>query len=303
MAGLRQDFRNWLVGQGISDKLINGKSSSVYEYVRQLDILSKRLFNSEDWDLLVRNAKTLVFFYLLCGKSKYRNNNVAFNELEQYLTQNACTEIPSRILTVFQRYKADEVVLSQTLNNKAFNEKAGVSFLKFYQFLDEEKKLCDFSLQDIKRAVKQILKICTKLKLEPIKGDFPAQIKTSATNSSRSVTVEELITFLGCSRSTIERLLKKGLFKLTIDSVNAFLEKHYHPSKITKLYSQDLLHDSQDLLHEKWYTVAEASDFVGCSETKIKQLLKQRLLSYTDYSARKIRISGNDLIFFKKINK
>lgn len=33
MDNLREDFKNWLVRQGISDKLINGKSSTVYEYI------------------------------------------------------------------------------------------------------------------------------------------------------------------------------------------------------------------------------------------------------------------------------
>ena len=50
MDNLREDFKNWLVRQGISDKLINGKSSTVYEYIRQLDILSKKLYNSDDWN-------------------------------------------------------------------------------------------------------------------------------------------------------------------------------------------------------------------------------------------------------------
>ena len=60
MDNLREDFKNWLVRQGISDKLINGKSSTVYEYIRQLDILSKKLYNSDDWNLLIKNATTLV---------------------------------------------------------------------------------------------------------------------------------------------------------------------------------------------------------------------------------------------------
>ena len=63
MDNLREDFRNWLVGQGISDKLINGKSSTVYEYIRQLDVLSKKLYASDDWNLLIENAVTLLFFY------------------------------------------------------------------------------------------------------------------------------------------------------------------------------------------------------------------------------------------------
>ena len=41
MDNLREDFKNWLVRQGISDKLINGKSSTVYEYIRQLDIYQR----------------------------------------------------------------------------------------------------------------------------------------------------------------------------------------------------------------------------------------------------------------------
>lgn len=95
MDNLREDFKNWLVRQGISDKLINGKSSTVYEYIRQLDILSKKLYNSDDWNLLIKNATTLVFFYLLCGKAKYRNNNYTFDKLQQYIKLNKLPEIHS----------------------------------------------------------------------------------------------------------------------------------------------------------------------------------------------------------------
>lgn len=68
MDNLREDFKNWLVRQGISDKLINGKSSTVYEYIRQLDILSKKLYNSDDWNLLIKNATTLLFLFY--GRNK-----------------------------------------------------------------------------------------------------------------------------------------------------------------------------------------------------------------------------------------
>ena len=293
MNNLREDFRNWLVGQSISNKLINGKSSTVYEYIRQLDILSKKLYASDDWDLLIENAVTLLFFYLLCGKAKYRNNHYTFDELQRYLTQNNITEIPPHLLTEFKKYKISEETLSQILNNKSFNEKAGVSFLKFYQFLNEGKKVLYPPFQNIKNAVSQILKILTRLKLKPISANSPARIEPQASNASQVVTVDELTIFLDCSRSTVERLLRKGLFELNVDSVNAYLTEHYHPSVLTRIYQPDFL-------HEKWYTVAEAADFLKCSQTTVKRLLKKNLISYTNYSARKIKILGYDLQFHKK---
>ena len=180
MDNLREDFKNWLVRQGISDKLINGKSSTVYEYIRQLDILSKKLYNSDDWNLLIKNATTLVFFYLLCGKAKYRNNNYTFDKLQQYIKLNKLPEIHSCILAEFAKYKSNETFLLQTLNNKTFNEKAGVSFLKFYQFMSEEKKIFNIPLQDIKDFVSQLLKILIKLKLKPVSASSPARIEMSS---------------------------------------------------------------------------------------------------------------------------
>lgn len=293
MDNLREDFKNWLVRQGISDKLINGKSSTVYEYIRQLDILSKKLYNSDDWNLLIKNATTLVFFYLLCGKAKYRNNNYTFDKLQQYIKLNKLPEIHSCILAEFAKYKSNETFLLQTLNNKTFNEKAGVSFLKFYQFMSEEKKIFNIPLQDIKDFVSQLLKILIKLKLKPVSASSPARIEMSSQGISQTVTIDELTNFLECSRSTIERLLRKGFFTLDVDSVNAYLKEHYHPSGIT-------LVANPDFLHEKWYTITEAAEFLNCSQTTIKRLIKNKQLSYTNYSARKIKILGHDLKFYKK---
>lgn len=293
MDNLREDFKNWLVRQGISDKLINGKSSTVYEYIRQLDVLSKKLYNSDNWNLLIQNAITLVFFYLLCGKAKYQNNNYTFDELQQSLNQKNSTEIPSHILAEFAKYKSNETFLQQILNNKTFNEKAGVSFLKFYQFMNEEKKIFNIPLQDIKHATSQILKILIKLKLKPISASSPARIEIPSDSISQTVTIDEVTNFLECSRSTVERLLKKRFFELNVDSVNAYLKEHYHPSILTALYKPDFL-------HEKWYTIAEAAEFLNCSQTTIKRLIKNKQLSYTNYSARKIKILGHDLKFHKK---
>lgn len=296
MDNLRENFKNWLIQQGISDKLINGKSSTVYEYVRQLDVLSKKLYSSDDWNLLVNNAITLAFFYLLCGKEKYRNNNYPFDKLQKYVKQNNKDILPLPIWSEFAKYKLQEKSLLQILNNKNFNEKARVSFIKFYQFIYEEKKLLNISIQDIKCATTQIIKILTIIKLNPISASFPANIDTSSQNMSQTVTIEELTNFLECSRSTIERLLKKGLFELTTDSVNAYLKEHYHPSVLVALYKPNFL-------HEKWYSIAEAAEFLGCSQTTVKRLIKKNLVSYTNYSSRKIKILGHDLNFFKKNNQ
>ena len=190
MDNLRENFKNWLIQQGISDKLINGKSSTVYEYVRQLDVLSKKLYSSDDWNLLVNNAITLAFFYLLCGKEKYRNNNYPFDKLQKYVKQNNKDILPLPIWSEFAKYKLQEKSLLQILNNKNFNEKARVSFIKFYQFIYEEKKLLNISIQDIKCATTQIIKILTIIKLNPISASFPANIDTSSQNMSQTVTIE-----------------------------------------------------------------------------------------------------------------
>lgn len=159
--------------------------------------------------------------------------------------------------------------------------------------MSEEKKIFNIPLQDIKDFVSQLLKILIKLKLKPVSASSPARIEMSSQGISQTVTIDELTNFLECSRSTIERLLRKGFFTLDVDSVNAYLKEHYHPSGIT-------LVANPDFLHEKWYTIAEAAEFLNCSQTTIKRLIKNKQLSYTNYSARKIKILGHDLKFYKK---
>ena len=69
--------------------------------------------------------------------------------------------------------------------------------------------------------------------------------------------------------------------------------EHYHPSGLTRIYTPDFF-------NEKWYTIAEAADYLDCSPSTIKRMLKNRILSFTDYSAHKIKILGHDLNFYKK---
>ncbi|MBR2922926.1 MAG: helix-turn-helix domain-containing protein [Alphaproteobacteria bacterium] len=293
MNNIKDDFKCWLIKQGISDKLINGKSSTLYEYVRQLNVLSEKLYNTTDWDLLIENAPILIFFFLLCGKAKYKNNNYSFNEFQQYIINNKQIVISPYIMETFSQYKAKEEELLQLLNNKSFNTKASVSFIKFYQFLNEDKNKFEISIDEIKHASSQIIKIHTMLKLVPISASRPAEIKITNQNMAQKITIEELKDFLDCSRSTIERLLKKKCLELNIDSINIYLMEHYHPSVLTRIYSPDFF-------NEKWYTIAEAADFLNCSQSTIKRMLKNRLLSFTDYSAHKIKILGHDLNFHKK---
>lgn len=101
----------------------------------------------------------------------------------------------------------------------------------------------------------------------------------------RQGTIDELTNFLECSRSTIERLLRKGFFTLDVDSVNAYLKEHYHPSGIT-------LVANPDFLHEKWYTIAEAAEFLNCSQTTIKRLIKNT------YELNKLRKEGKIEVHF-----
>ena len=99
MNNIKDDFKCWLIKQGISDKLINGKSSTLYEYVRQLNVLSEKLYNTTNWDLLAENAPILILDEVTSALDNKTENDV-IETLNNLMKNKTVITIAHRLSTL-----------------------------------------------------------------------------------------------------------------------------------------------------------------------------------------------------------
>ena len=81
MSDLREEFRNWLIKQGLSEKTKTGRLGSVYEYIRRIDKIGDIIYlNQEDkkWECLARDIYPILGFHLICktGKVSITHKNI-----------------------------------------------------------------------------------------------------------------------------------------------------------------------------------------------------------------------------------
>lgn len=88
MTDLKEDFRQWLIKQGLSEKTATGRHGTVYEYVRRIDKLCNLIYKGHDlksWQQLAEDIYPILGFHLLCRKGDVcvTQNNIA--EIKDFL--------------------------------------------------------------------------------------------------------------------------------------------------------------------------------------------------------------------------
>lgn len=88
MVNLKDDFRDWLIKQGLSEKTATGRHGTVYEYVRRIDKLCNLIYKGYDlqpWRQLAEDIYPILGFHLLCRKGDVcvTQNNIA--EIKDFL--------------------------------------------------------------------------------------------------------------------------------------------------------------------------------------------------------------------------
>ncbi len=88
MVNLKDDFRDWLIKQGLSEKTATGRHGTVYEYIRRIDKLCNLIYkghNLKPWQQLAEDIYPIFGFHLLCRKSNVcvTQNNIA--EIKDFL--------------------------------------------------------------------------------------------------------------------------------------------------------------------------------------------------------------------------
>lgn len=192
MAELKNDFRDWLVKRGLSEKTASGRQGTVYEYVRRIDKICNLIFkghNLQSWQQLAENIYPILGLHLLCRKGNifiiqnnispikpfltnflsvlrpYQDNFVNFFTIELILEDGLRIDNYTLIKDLLPYFTTETISIksssSQVKNNKNRN-----ALEKFYQFLSETeyvnpnsgyyKKLTE------KKDIKDFYKLLTK---------------------------------------------------------------------------------------------------------------------------------------------
>ncbi len=88
MADLRDDFRHWLIKQGLSEKTRTGRAGTVYEYVRRIDNLCNKIYKDHSilsWQKLAENIYPILGLHLLCQKGEIHITKEEFAKIDIFI--------------------------------------------------------------------------------------------------------------------------------------------------------------------------------------------------------------------------
>lgn len=88
MTELREDFRSWLIKQGLSERTKTGRAGTVYEYIRRIDNLCNKIYKDhgiQSWQKLAENIYPVLGFHLLCQKGKIHITKDEFAKIDIFI--------------------------------------------------------------------------------------------------------------------------------------------------------------------------------------------------------------------------
>lgn len=88
MDNLREDFRDWLIKQGLSEKTSSGRPSTVYDYIRRLDKICITIYGErtiETWENLAHHIYLILGFHNLCKNGEIHINRHNLEPVHDFL--------------------------------------------------------------------------------------------------------------------------------------------------------------------------------------------------------------------------
>lgn len=88
MADLRDDFKHWLIKQGLSEKTKTGRAGTVYEYIRRIDNLCNKIYKDysiHSWQKLAENIYPVLGLHLLCQKGEIHITKDEFAKVDTFI--------------------------------------------------------------------------------------------------------------------------------------------------------------------------------------------------------------------------
>ena len=93
MSDLKEEFRKWLIKQGLSEKTKTGRLGTVYEYIRRIDKICDIIYSDQEqkkWECLARDIYPILGFHLICKTGKVsitrKNIDIIRNFLSLFLS-------------------------------------------------------------------------------------------------------------------------------------------------------------------------------------------------------------------------
>lgn len=163
MTDLKEDFRQWLIKQGLSEKTATGRHGTVYEYVRRIDKLCNLIYKGHDlksWQQLAEDIYPILGFHLLCRKgdvcvtqnniaeikdfletflsnlNPYQENLENYFEVKLQLDNGDCVEHYTLIKDLLPSLTTQTLLLKFSASATQVNKNRN-ALEKFYQFLSD----------------------------------------------------------------------------------------------------------------------------------------------------------------------
>ena len=318
---LRQDFHDWLIRQGLSEKTKAGRPGTVYEYIKRLDRLSQNIFNKVDWCLLGRDIDVLTVFHKMYGLKKYRKYPMkrTLNLITYHFSFQGMSLNKDKLQRLKKYAQKLEGRIAEVKNNQ-------IALLKFCKYLSDLQKpgaaksldavlfnkpsqRTARKLAKIKVAyshdygtIFQILKLSTYDQVgNPLDNSVdvlpatPTAAKRIKDYTPKSYLLDaDIAELLEVSDLTLERLKEGKIrgFKLNTRSariINRYLKKHHHPCWKGAFIGQKKGEP------DKWLTAAETAKRLGCSMSYVKKLRLQKRIAFIQNSPRTFRYSPQDV--------
>lgn len=330
MVNLKDNFRDWLIKQGLSEKTASGRHGTVYEYVRRIDKLCNLIYkghNLKPWQQLAEDIYPILGFHLLCRKGdvcvtqnniaeikdflntflsnlrQYQDNLKNYFEVKLLLDDGDCVEQYTLIKDLLPSLTTQTLLLkfndSATQVNKNRN-----ALEKFYQFLSDTQyinaTLCYYKSAAEKTKVDDFYNDLTK-KIQAIETFeiAPSDIFELIVNGGNGnkpplfdTSEKEVPSMWVCALLRIERHTLSNIkaLKPTTSSKRSYLITDVNEF-ITNNFVQAKNTRINPIAVKKWWTVREIIGKTELKSDQIKSLRKTKQVSY-------IKVTDKIYIFY-----
>ncbi len=320
MADLRDDFRHWLIKQGLSEKTKTGRAGTVYEYARRIDNLCNKIYKDhsiQSWQKLAENIYPILGLHLICrkgemhiAKDEFAKIDIFIKSFESQLNQykenfkdyfivkfvfdeNNISTNYNNVVELLIENTPPEITIFKISDSIIQINKNRNALEKFYQFLldircSDAISCCHNNIAE-REKVDNFYNDLTK-KIQVIKSFeiAPSNIFELIVNGGNNcepplfdVSETKVASAWVCSLLRIERHTLSNIKALKPTSSS---KRYYLIKDVNEFISKNFVKAKNSPVNltavKKWWTVKEAIEKTGLSSNQIKYLRKEAYVSY-----------------------
>lgn len=327
MIEIKVAFKNWLIQQGLSEKTKSGRHGTVYEYLKRIGRLSNQLYAKEDWEHILKDIYVLYLLHISLDSKK--NKHIKPKKIyDLIIGYGRIAYIDNTETSIIDAKYVQPKHINKYLKWLEANPKkihlVRPALEKLYDFYSQNKDLFDeihniqaiqkdsqkqdsnsfFSgyFTTIPKTKEAIDKAIYEFKVQrEADGLRPRLIKAEDDwfgRKRKHLLVKEAAGSLECSEKTLRRIAsrRKNMFGdgcYSVGAMQRYLKKHHHPFKNATATTGTSYKDD-------WISGKEAANLLNCPLTTfIRKYRDAGLVSYTDYTPRKVKYYKPDIIKLK----